>query len=68
LEAHPCKKLPSTAAITVDRNSWSCRATAQSRYLPASGAIRFAIFKESLGLQVGRAEHRWAFLEDGATG
>jgi len=33
--------------------------------LPASGAIRFAIYKESLGLQVGRAEHRWEFTEDG---
>lgn len=33
--------------------------------LPASGTVRFAIFKESLGLQVGRAEHRWEFSEDG---
>lgn len=33
--------------------------------LPASGNIRFAIFKESLGLQIGRAEHRWEFGEDG---
>lgn len=33
--------------------------------LPASGSIRFAIYKESLGLQVGRAEHHWAFSEDG---
>src|SRR6185369_787250 len=33
--------------------------------LPASGMIRFAIYKESLGLQVGRAEHRWEFTEDG---
>ncbi|HSG22130.1 MAG TPA: DUF3108 domain-containing protein, partial [Azonexus sp.] len=34
--------------------------------LPANGIIRFAIFKESLGLQVGRAEHRWEFREDGS--
>jgi len=33
--------------------------------LPATGAIRFAIYKESLNLQVGRAEHRWDFTEDG---
>jgi hypothetical protein len=33
--------------------------------LPASGTIRFAIYKESLGLQIGRAEHRWDFSEDG---
>jgi hypothetical protein len=33
--------------------------------LPASGSIRFAIIKESLGFQIGRAEHRWEFSEDG---
>lgn len=33
--------------------------------LPASGTIRFAIFKVPLGLQVGRAEHRWEFAGDG---
>lgn len=33
--------------------------------LPASGVIRFAIYKTSLGFQVGRAEHRWEFTEDG---
>ncbi|MCL2636649.1 MAG: DUF3108 domain-containing protein, partial [Betaproteobacteria bacterium] len=34
--------------------------------LPASGAIHFAIIMESLGLQVGRAEHHWEFAEDGS--
>jgi len=34
--------------------------------LPSNGVIRFAIIKESLGLQVGRAEHRWEFREDGS--
>jgi len=34
--------------------------------LPATGMIRFAIYKESLGLQLGRAEHRWEFNEDGS--
>ncbi len=34
--------------------------------LPATGTIRFAIYKESLGLQIGRAEHRWEFNEDGS--
>ena len=33
--------------------------------LPASGTIRFAIYKESLGMQIGRAEHRWEFNDDG---
>lgn len=34
--------------------------------LPATGAIRYAIYKESLDLQVGRAEHRWEFPGDGS--
>ena len=33
--------------------------------LPATGIIRFAIYKDSLGLQIGRAEHRWEFSGDG---
>jgi hypothetical protein len=34
--------------------------------LHGAGVIRFAIFKESLGIQIGRAEHRWEFHEDGS--
>jgi hypothetical protein len=34
--------------------------------LHGAGVIRFAIFKESLGMQIGRAEHRWEFHEDGS--
>lgn len=33
--------------------------------LAATGVIRFAIYKTSLGLQIGIAEHRWEFAEDG---
>ncbi|MFZ2365488.1 MAG: DUF3108 domain-containing protein, partial [Azonexus sp.] len=33
--------------------------------LPASGAIRFSIYQESLGIPVGRAEHSWEFTADG---
>ena len=33
--------------------------------LPASGAIRFVIHKESLNLLVGQSEHRWEFTGDG---
>jgi hypothetical protein len=33
--------------------------------LPAVGYIRFLIYKGSLGLQIGRAEHRWEFSGDG---
>ena len=50
-------EMPSTAPMTP--------APPAKRILPASGTIRFAIFKESLGFQVGRAEHRWEFTEDG---
>ena len=31
--------------------------------LPASGAIRFSIYKESLNILVGHAEHSWEFTE-----
>ena len=48
---------PSTAPMTTSQ--------AASPVLPATGTIRFAIYKESLNLQVGRAEHRWDFTEDG---
>lgn len=33
--------------------------------LPAHGVIRFMIFKGTDGFQIGRAEHRWEFTEDG---
>jgi len=33
--------------------------------LPSSGVIRYALIKESLGLQIGRAEQRWEFPGDG---
>ena len=51
--------LPSTAAVTLKP------APPAKAVLPATGTIRFAIFKGSLGLQVGRAEHHWEFTEDG---
>lgn len=50
------QNLPSTAAILP---------APVKAILPASGTIRFAIVKESLGFQVGRAEHHWEFTEDG---
>lgn len=33
--------------------------------LPAHGVIRFLVYRGNQGLQVGRAEHRWQFGEDG---
>ncbi len=34
--------------------------------LPASGHLKFAVIKESLGMQIGVAEHRWEFAADGS--
>jgi hypothetical protein len=50
-------EMPSTAPVTP--------AQPARPVLPATGTIRFVILKESLGFQVGRAEHRWEFGEDG---
>jgi hypothetical protein len=50
-------RMPSTAPVTP--------APPAKPVLPATGTIRFVILKESLGFQVGRAEHRWEFGEDG---
>ncbi len=33
--------------------------------LASRGVIRYAIYKESLGLQIGRGEQTWEFTEDG---
>lgn len=33
--------------------------------LPAQGLIRFAVYKGTLNLLIGRAEQRWEFTEDG---
>jgi hypothetical protein len=33
--------------------------------LPSRGGLRFAVYKASLGLEIGRAEHRWEFPGDG---
>jgi hypothetical protein len=57
-EPENATEMPSTAPMTP--------APPAKPILPASGTIRFAIFKESLGFQVGRAEHRWEFGEDGS--
>lgn len=34
--------------------------------LAARGTIRFVLYKESIGIQLGRAEHHWEFAEDGS--
>lgn len=60
-------EMPSTAAIASPALPPDLPATPPpaKAILPANGSIRFAIIKESLGLQVGRAEHHWEFSEDG---
>jgi hypothetical protein len=63
---------PSQVEAPVEKNEPKSPSTATNviaepakPILTAKGTIRFAIFKESLGLQVGRAEHSWEFAEDG---
>lgn len=48
---------PSTAAAKVPEPA--------KPLLPAKGRMRFAIFYGTQGFQIGRAEHRWEFTEDG---
>lgn len=61
---------PSGAAMETDPVSPSTAAAPDApppaALLPAAGGIRFAIYKESLGMPVGRAEHRWEFPGDGS--
>lgn len=41
-------------------------APAREPLLPASGYLKFLVIKESLGMQIGMAEHRWKFSADGS--
>ena len=41
-------------------------APAREPLLPASGYLKFVVIKESLGMQIGLAEHRWEFSADGS--
>ena len=41
-------------------------APAREPLLPASGYLKFVVIKESLGMQIGLAEHRWKFSADGS--
>ena len=34
--------------------------------LPSKGAIRYAVYKTSLAMQIGRSEQRWEFADDGS--
>ncbi len=64
----PAPAAPEAASeITPERPSTATMTSSQAAtpVLPATGTIRFAIYKESLNFQVGRAEHRWDFSEDG---
>jgi hypothetical protein len=69
VEASPEKIEPTTSSTAPDSKSpggiTNAIAEPAKPILAAKGTIRFAIFKESIGLQVGRAEHSWEFSEDG---
>jgi hypothetical protein len=41
-------------------------APAREPLLPTSGYLKFVVIKESLGMQIGMAEHRWKFSADGS--
>ena len=41
-------------------------APAREPLWPASGYLKFVVIKESLGMQIGMAEHRWKFSADGS--
>lgn len=65
VETMPESAPESIAEITPESLSTVAIAPPAPAILPANGVIRFAIIKESLGFQVGRAEHRWEFFADG---
>lgn len=56
---------PPVAAASREAEAPEPAAPPVTPLLPASGAIRFSIYKESLGIPVGRAEHSWEFTADG---
>lgn len=57
-------KIESTAGEPVLPPTASAQPSIQP-LLPARGTIRFVIYYGTQGFQVGRAEHRWEFTEDG---
>jgi hypothetical protein len=66
MAAAPAEALPDTPGLSAPAEAPPAVAEQPAKpLLPASGAIRFAIHQESMGLLVGRAEHSWIFAEDG---
>lgn len=62
----PVEETPAPPPEQAEALAQPAPAEAVKPVLPANGVIRFAIVKDSLGLQVGRAEHRWEFADDGS--
>lgn len=58
--------LPDAAAEPETLPPESTPAPAREPLLPASGYLKFVVIKESLGMQIGIAEHRWEFSADGS--
>lgn len=56
---------PSGLAVTKAEAPAVVQPEAVVPLLPATGVIRFAIMMGTQGFQIGRAEHRWEFTEDG---
>ncbi|WP_415036223.1 DUF3108 domain-containing protein [Azonexus sp.] len=61
---HPAPERMETAATP--EHEKTPPAAAFSALLPGEGRLEFVVIKESLGMQIGRAEHRWRFEEDGS--
>lgn len=56
---------PSLAPEVPDLASEPEAAAPPVHYEPSAGAIRYVIYLGTQGFQIGRAEHRWEFTEDG---
>ena len=59
--------VPETAPETAPETPMTAAAEPEpvKPLLPAKGSIRFVITTGAQGFQIGRAEHRWEFTEDG---
>ncbi len=65
LPAEPPEANPSPAPEAPALASEPEAAAAPVHFEPSAGAIRYAIYLGTQGFQIGRAEHRWEFTEDG---
>ena len=65
-ETKPAEIAPESPSTAQDGPSSAAKANEPAKpLLPSKGTIRFAIYYGTQGFQIGRAEHRWEFTEDG---